>query len=103
MPDQPTTSPDAQRGALPQRDCSALENHEAPLLREIRNLKNRMTASRENVAACANAISDLDRVTPRPLTPDDQARAVLKYLSGQDALPNRLAEQRGSSDGRTTP
>jgi hypothetical protein len=81
-------SPRAADAALPQATCSAVENHEAPLLREIRDLKIRMAVSRENIAACASAISALDRVTPRPLTPEDQARAVLEYLSGQDAQPN---------------
>ncbi len=33
------------------------------------------------VEACAKAISDLDRETPRPLTAEDQALAVLSFLA----------------------
>ena len=33
------------------------------------------------VKSCASAISELDRVTPRPLTAEDQARAVLDFLA----------------------
>lgn len=33
------------------------------------------------VSACAQAIIDLDRITPRPLTAEDQARAVLYFLA----------------------
>lgn len=32
------------------------------------------------VKQCAQAIDDLDRETPRPLTSEDQARAVLECL-----------------------
>lgn len=41
----------------------------------------RIAVTAENVAACAQAIRDLDRVTPRPLTAEDQARAVLTFLA----------------------
>lgn len=44
----------------------------------------RVAATDENVAACARAISELDRVTPRPLTAEDQARAVLEYLANTE-------------------
>ena len=90
--------PHAAEAALPPATCSAFENHEAPLLREIRNLRNRMAVTSENIASCAKAISDVDRVTPRPLTPDDQARAVLEYLSGQDAQAEQQTEPR--AEGR---
>ena len=43
--------------------------------------KTRVAVTDENVAACARAIRDLDRVTPRPLTAEDQARAVLTFLA----------------------
>lgn len=33
------------------------------------------------VEACAKAISDFDTITPRPLTAEDQARAVLDFLA----------------------
>lgn len=51
----------------------------------------RVAVTAENVAACAQAIRDLDRITPRPLTAEDQARAVLSFLannSGQTAATN---------------
>jgi len=51
-----------------------MENYEAAHRRHI-------APTEENVAACAHAIRLLDRVTARPLTAEDQARAVLSYLS----------------------
>ncbi len=58
-----------------------MDKQEAALGREIDALRARMAATPENVAACAKAIRELDRVTPRPLTAEDQARAVLEYLA----------------------
>ncbi len=39
------------------------------------------TGSDELVKSCALAISELDRLTPRALTAEDQARAVLDFLA----------------------
>lgn len=58
-----------------------MDNQEAALGREIDALRQRMAPNAENIAACAQAISELDRVTPRPLTAEDQARAVLEHLA----------------------
>lgn len=41
------------------------------------------TGSDDLVKACAKAISDYDMITPRPLTAEDQARAVLAFLANQ--------------------
>ena len=57
----------------------------------------RVAVTDENVAACAQAIRDLDRITPHPLTAEDQARAVLTFLAN-------IAGQRrpgGSAEGRS--
>lgn len=54
----------------------------------------RIAVTDENVAACAQAIRDLDRITPPPLTAEDQARAVLEYLSSTTtAALNRDSER----------
>lgn len=45
------------------------------------------TGSDDLVKSCAAAINELDRVTPRPLTAEDQARAVLAYLANTKAEP----------------
>ncbi len=47
----------------------------------------RIAVTDENVAACAQAIRDLDRITPRPLTAEDQARAVLCFLANNRDVP----------------
>ena len=57
------------------------DNQEAVHLREIDALRSLMSPTDENVKACAKAISDFDCITPRPLTAEDQARAVLNFLS----------------------
>ncbi len=44
---------------------------------------NEVPPSLPLVGACAKAISDLDRVTSRPLTVEDQARAVLECLANE--------------------
>jgi len=64
----------------------------------------RIAVTDANVAACAQAIRDLDRVTPRPLTAEDQARAVLTFLANagtqrpgtQDAPPATATLKPGS-------
>lgn len=40
------------------------------------------------VQACAQAISERDRGTPRPLTAEDQARAVLDFLANIRSQPH---------------
>lgn len=57
----------------------------------------RIAATDENVAACAQAIRDLDRITPRPLTAEDQAHAVLSFLA------NTEVTQMHSEDGAANP
>lgn len=47
----------------------------------------RIAVTDENVVACAQAIRDLDRITSRPLTAEDQARAVLCFLANARAEP----------------
>ncbi len=49
----------------------------------------RIAVTGANVAACAQAIRDLDRVTPRPLTAEDQARAVLTFLANKADIAPR--------------
>ena len=63
------------RAADPDHGISwPMDNQEAAANRRI-------AVTAENVAACAQAIRDFDRVTPRPLTAEDQARAVLTFLA----------------------
>lgn len=57
------------------------DNQEAVLLREIDAIKSRIAPTESNIKEYAQAISDLDRITPRPLTPEDQARAVLECIA----------------------
>lgn len=82
-----------------------MDNQEAALGREIDALRQRMAPTAENIAACAKAIRDLDRITPHPLTAEDQARAVLSFLANAGYQPRRqpLAGDAGSVALQNTP
>ncbi len=52
----------------------------APLANQEAALVSPLVVTEDLVARCASAIARMDRFTARPLTAEDQARAVLTYL-----------------------
>lgn len=52
-----------------------------PMANQEAALRSPLVVTDDLVRRCGQAISDFDRVTPRPLTAEDQARAVLAYLA----------------------
>lgn len=54
-----------------------------PMANQEAALTSPVVVSEDLVKRCEQAISQLDRVTPRPLTAEDQARAVLSFLSAK--------------------
>ena len=58
-----------------------MANHEAELIRAAR-----FEITDDLVNKCAKAISDFDTITPRPLTAEDQARAVLDFLANTSKM-----------------
>lgn len=58
-----------------------------PMANQEAAMRAPLVVTDDLVKQCAGAINFLDRVTPHPLTAEDQARAVLEYLANVQAEP----------------